>query len=138
MPSPLNPSSHTASALALESLTPAQLYFSLEGRINRRTYWLGGVLPLCLVGLVGTVLLNIAGLPAERAEGLVNLLLLWPGVAVSAKRWHDRNRSAAWVLIVLVPVVGWLWSLIDNGLLPGDAGDNRFGPPQAVATSLLD
>ena len=32
-----------------------------------------------------------------------------------------------WVLVALIPVVGWLWMLIENGLLPGDAGANRFG-----------
>jgi uncharacterized membrane protein YhaH (DUF805 family) len=35
------------------------------------------------------------------------------------------------VLITLVPVVGWLWALIDNGFVKGTPGPNRFGnaPP---------
>jgi uncharacterized membrane protein YhaH (DUF805 family) len=33
------------------------------------------------------------------------------------------------VLITLVPVVGWLWALIDNGFVKGTTGPNRFGNP---------
>jgi uncharacterized membrane protein YhaH (DUF805 family) len=58
---------------------------------------------------------------------IVNLLLLWPAVAVSVKRWHDRNRSGWWILINLLPIIGWAWALIENGLLRGTAGPNRFG-----------
>jgi uncharacterized membrane protein YhaH (DUF805 family) len=70
----------------------------------------------------------------DNAEHIVNLLLLWPAVATAAKRWHDRDKSAAWVLIVLIPVVGWIWALIENGLLRGTAGPNRFGEDPLVNT----
>jgi uncharacterized membrane protein YhaH (DUF805 family) len=29
-----------------------------------------------------------------------------------------------------VPLVGWLWALIQNGLLRGTPGPNRYGEPQ--------
>jgi uncharacterized membrane protein YhaH (DUF805 family) len=62
---------------------------------------------------------------------VVNLLLLWPALAVSIKRWHDRDHSGWWVLIALVPVVGWAWMLVANGFLAGTDGPNRYGPPPA-------
>jgi uncharacterized membrane protein YhaH (DUF805 family) len=114
--------------LEIESMPPSRLFLSLEGRLRRREYWLRGVLPLLLVLVVGTALLNIAGLPVERAEGLMNLVLAWPMLAVSVKRWHDRNRSGWWVAVLLVPVIGWLWLLFDNGCRRGDDGPNDYGP----------
>jgi len=30
--------------------------------------------------------------------------------------------------VILVPVIGGLWSLIETGFLPGTRGSNRFGP----------
>ena len=54
--------------------------------------------------------------------------IFWPSVAVQAKRWHDRNKSAWWIAIGLIPVVGPVWAFIENGFLPGDAGENRYGP----------
>lgn len=111
-----------------ERMTPWQLYGGLQGRINRRDFWLWGVLALLVLGVVFMALLEIAGLPAERAEEVANLLIAWPAIAVSVKRWHDRNRSGWWVLIALVPLIGTLWALIDNGFMRGTAGPNRFGP----------
>ena len=99
-----------------------------RGRIARRTWWLYGVaLPIGMAFLLHA-LLGIARVRADTAENAVNLLLFWPTVAVSAKRWHDRDQSAWWVLVVLVPVVGWLWALWCNGVLRGTPGPNRFGP----------
>jgi uncharacterized membrane protein YhaH (DUF805 family) len=37
------------------------------------------------------------------------------------------------VLIVLVPVVGWLWALAVNGFLRGTRGPNRFGDDPLAA-----
>lgn len=112
-----------------EPMPPWRIFLDPRGRIPRRTFWLYGVLALLGLGLLLSALLSIAGMPSRHAEALVNLLLLWPGIAVSVKRWHDRDRSGWWVLIVLIPVVGWLWALIDNGFLRGTPGPNRFGQP---------
>ena len=46
---------------------------------------------------------------------------------VSVKRWHDRDRSGWWVLLNLLPVIGWLWALVDNGFVRGTRGPNRYG-----------
>ena len=87
--------------------------------------------------MLGHALLGIARVRAQTADLIVNLLLVWPALAVSVKRWHDRDRSGWWVLLNLVPVIGWLWALIDNGFLRGTAGPNRFGEdPLAPARSL--
>jgi uncharacterized membrane protein YhaH (DUF805 family) len=74
------------------------------------------------------VLLRVAGVTAANTDLLVNLLLLWPALAISAKRWHDRGKSAWWMLVLLIPVIGWLWALVENGCLRGNAGTNRYGP----------
>ena len=108
-------------------MTLPRLLLGLHGRIDRRTWWLCGVvLPLGLA-LYFTVVLRVAGASARATDLAVNLLLLWPAIAVSAKRWHDRGKSGWWVLVALIPFIGWIWVLVENGLLRGDAGANRFG-----------
>jgi uncharacterized membrane protein YhaH (DUF805 family) len=124
-------------ALAVEATPPWQMYFSLQGRIGRADYWFAGVFVLLVLGLVGTALLRIAGLSGEKAESVVNVVLAWPAIAVSVKRWHDRNRSGWWVLVNLVPVVGWLWGLIDNGGMRGTPGANRYGEAPRAPAGLL-
>ena len=119
-------------ALALgadpERLSLVQLYVGLRGRIPRRTYWLHGVLSLLLLGIVVNGLLDIANVDNDTAGKLVNLVFLWPLIAVSAKRQHDFNFSAWWALIHFIPAVGSLILLLADGAMPGTHGPNRFGP----------
>ncbi len=49
------------------------------------------------------------------------------------KRYHDRNKSGWWVLIVFVPVIGGLWYLIECGFLRGTPGPNNYGPDPLAA-----
>lgn len=105
------------------------LLFGRQGRVDRRTWWLWAVAMPLGMGLYFTVLLRVVGVPARVTDNVVNLLLLWPVVAVSVKRWHDRDKSGWWVLVNLVPVVGWVWALVENGLLSGSRDANRFGQP---------
>jgi len=105
------------------------IFFSLKGRLSRRSFWLYGVCGLLLGSIYLTLLAGILGLSRQRAEVVANVLLLVPAVAVSAKRWQDRDRSPWWVLVVLVPVIGWLWALVDNGFVRGTSDTNRYGPP---------
>lgn len=107
--------------------TLRRLLFGFDGRIGRRTWWLWGVAAMIGLAIYATVLLRVAGVSAATTDTVVNLLLLWPGLALSVKRWHDRDKRGWWVLVALIPVVGWLWILVENGLLRGSAGTNRFG-----------
>ena len=119
-------------ALALgadpERLSLAQLYLGVRGRIPRRTYWLHGVLSLLLLGVVVNGLLVIARVDEDTSGKLVNLVFLWPLIAVSAKRQHDFNFSAWWALIHFVPAVGSILLIVVDGIMPGTPGANRFGP----------
>ena len=111
--------------------TLRHLLFGFDGRIGRRTWWLWGVAAMLGLAMYATVLLRVAGVSATATDTVVNLLLLWPAVALSVKRWHDRGKSGWWVLVALVPFVGWLWMLVENGLLKGTAGPNKFGDAPA-------
>lgn len=102
--------------------------FSFEGRINRQPfwlYWLGWFVLICVVqSLTGEWESGQASTPTL----IIAIVSLWTNLAVQAKRWHDTDRSAWWILIGLVPIIGPLWSLIVTGFFSGTTGDNRFGP----------
>ena len=119
-------------------------WFSFQGRIGRKTWWLGYVLPLIGISVLSTVLDIALGFvsfedmaPAggyayeTRGIGVFGLLslvpLVWGGLAGQVKRWHDRDKSGWWVLLWALPVIGWIWALIDNGFVRGSVGANRHG-----------
>ncbi len=97
-----------------------QFLLTHEGRINRQPYW---AFILVLVGV--NIALGI--LHMKALSGLVGLAILYPAVLVQIKRWHDRGKSGWWCLINLVPVIGWLWALVECGFLPGTSGANAYG-----------
>ena len=110
-----------------DPMSTPQILFGFRGRVPRKVFWLYGVLGPLLVSVMLEMLLGIVGVPEGRAEALTTILLVWPCTAVSVKRWHDRDQSGWWVLVYLIPVIGWIWTLIANGLLRGTPGPNRFG-----------
>lgn len=115
-----------ASAL-IDAMPIRQILFSFTGRVPRRVFWLYGVLGPLLFSVMAEMLLGIVGVTEHRAQVATSLVLLWPCMAVLVKRWHDRDKSGWWVLINLVPVIGLLWALVENGLRRGSVGANRFG-----------
>jgi uncharacterized membrane protein YhaH (DUF805 family) len=113
-----------------------KLLFSFDGRVGRLPYWLALLAVLFIdsiaFGAVGGFELFDGDTIAVERKGrfwalLVVLPSLWIGLVVTVKRWHDRNKSGRWVLVNLVPVVGWLWTLVECGFLRGTTGPNRFG-----------
>jgi len=54
------------------------------------------------------------------------LATLWPILAVQARRWHDRNKSAIWLLMNFVPVIGFFWVVIENGFMPAIDEENEY------------
>ena len=107
-------------------MTGTWLLFSFKGRINRRPYWMFN---LCI--FVAGLMFGLFIEPTKeinKYQLIFMLWVLWPSLAVQAKRWHDINKSALWLLINLIPIAGPLWALIDNGFIPGTRGPNRYGP----------
>ncbi|MBA4267291.1 MAG: DUF805 domain-containing protein, partial [Comamonadaceae bacterium] len=56
--------------------------------------------------------------------------ILLPSLAVGARRLHDIGKSGWWLLINLVPVVGWL-VLLFFAVQPSQSGSNPYGAEPA-------
>ena len=125
--------------------------FRFEGRINRRDYWLKGILLASLItfgaGMLGGIALLLMNIStANEADPLqpelfnpleflvvilVGFLFTFMYLAVSAKRWHDIGKSSYWNILLFVPFLGALIIIpltVVLGLLPGKKEDNKHGP----------
>ena len=108
-------------------MTLLQILFSFKGRINRAKYWI-----IHLLIAVVSVIIFLIGFPVNSPvvsnNAPVSALLLlyfifvvWIGLAVNVKRWHDLDKS------------GWseltrFMAFFDLGFRKGTHGPNRFGP----------
>ncbi len=108
-------------------------YVGFSGRARRTEFWMF-VLINFIVGIVLTVIENIVGLTGVITS-LYNLAILLPCLALGMRRLHDTGRSGFWLLLLLIPFLGWLVLLIFY-ILEGTPGDNEYGPdPKAGATA---
>ena len=119
------------------------LFTSFEGRISRQPFWLS-VLALIVAQWVVIIVLGMilgtsmmGSMDPEAAVSAMNramipmwialLVFLYPALAIYAKRWHDRGKSGWWTLIILVPLIGSIWFLVECGFLRGTEGANQYG-----------
>jgi uncharacterized membrane protein YhaH (DUF805 family) len=99
----------------------SQYLFSFQGRINRAKWWLfllviiGYVVAAIIVGMV----LGMISADLAIIWGFIYLIgwlvLIYAMLAVAAKRLHDRNKSAWWLLVFygipfLLGIYAW-WSV---------------------------
>lgn len=110
-----------------------QLYTSADGRIGRKTWWIGFLIIFAVGIAIGLVLQ-----PVGWFASLLGLILMAAAACVHIKRFHDRGRSGWWVLGVfagsipgipaILSLVILIWIIVDLGILKGDEGDNQYGP----------
>ena len=79
------------------------------------------------------VIIGITGIPGVLRP-LFGLGTLIPSLAVGVRRLHDINRTGWWLLLIFVPVIGWI-VLIVWAIERGDMGPNKYGPDPRQATS---
>ena len=101
-----------------------EVLFSFRGRISRSEYWLKGLLILLPIELLAS--LPVVGIDSDLVRALSIVASnagVWVLLALMVKRWHDRDRSAWWLLIPLLNVV----AAFEIAFLKGTDGANRFG-----------
>ena len=86
-------------------------YAQFEGKATRSEYWYFFLANL-IIGIVLSIVSGIIG-DSNGILGLIySLIVFLPSLAVAVRRLHDTNRSGWWVLIVLLPFIGWIWFFI--------------------------
>jgi uncharacterized membrane protein YhaH (DUF805 family) len=155
----------------------AQTLFGFRGRIPRRTWWIWTlVLSAVMMGALAAVFIHVGkdnfenivafDLSSRSLQAFLALsaFVTWIGIALGAKRLHDRNIRGFWVvfpalittaiiamrntghggtfeepsvavhLLTLASMGFNLWLLVVCGFLKGTLGPNRFGADPLGAT----
>ena len=118
----------------------AELFFSSTGRLARTPF----VVASAALFAAAYLFLVTPGAVQWLAGWFVYPALLIMGCCLLAKRLHDRGRSGWWAAIVIIALIAvWplpssffdfifaaivIWAVVELGVMPGEAGANRFGP----------
>ena len=98
-------------------------YAQITGRASRSEYW-WFVLFTVIVGAAASAL--DVFFPGDLLQTLFGLATLIPGIVLGARRMHDIGKSGWWLLIGLIPIIGWI-VLIVWLATKSDAGSNQWG-----------
>ena len=124
-------------------ILPLKRYFEFSGRSRRKEFWMFALLSI-VVSIAASIIDSILGFghsatyagatgvgASYGSKGpigaLASLALLIPSLAVSFRRLHDVDRSAWWLLLSFIPILGWIVLLVFD-CTEGTRGSNRFGP----------
>src|ERR1700678_995851 len=84
-------------------------YVKFSGRAIRSEYWywvlftaLGNIVAGIIDAVIGTSVIN----------PLFGLAVILPSIAVAIRRLHDLDRTGWWLLIGLIPLIGWIILII--------------------------
>jgi len=103
-------------------------YAKFDGRASRPAFWWWFLFGI-LVGIGASIIDAIIG-SFGVVSGLAALALLLPNLSVAIRRLHDTDHTGWWVLIGLIPIIGFIVLLIFY-LRQSDPGENQYGPPPA-------
>jgi uncharacterized membrane protein YhaH (DUF805 family) len=121
----------------LEDILP---HLWISGRSSRAEWWrvhvICAVLGVMLEHMMFAQLAPRDGAmqPISLLWPIASLVLAWVTFASTVRRFHDRGKSGWWALLYFVPFIGWLWIIIECGMLPGKpAVTYTFNPAPAPA-----
>ncbi|MER7518447.1 DUF805 domain-containing protein [Streptomyces sp. NPDC126499] len=104
-------------------------YAVFSGRARRKEFWM-----FQLFNIIVSIVLSII----DQALGIQLLSLIYvlavliPSLALSVRRLHDTGRSGWWILIGLIPLVGFIILLVFY-CSEGDQAQNAHGPNPKLA-----
>ncbi len=125
-----------------------QNYVNFQGRSGRGAYWWWALFTLIVSVITGFIdrglgsglvttpgAAGVSGATVGIVTSIASLILFLPSLAVLVRRLHDTDRSGWWVLINVIPVIGWIVMLFFL-LQPGSLGLNRYGSPAGTGEML--
>ena len=105
-------------------------YVNFSARSTRSEYWWVFLFNF-LIGLALSAINIATGL--AFISTLWSLATLLPGLGLSIRRLHDIGKSGWWILINLIPIVGWIIFLVFT--LTASAPANQWGEPAGASTA---
>ncbi len=95
-----------------------KIFFSFEGRINRKRF----IIRYLIISAIITAVVYLLGSVGRK---LFIILALMP-ISLVVRRLHDINKSGWWAITYLIPIAN-LWLVYKVFFVKGSEGRNQYG-----------
>jgi uncharacterized membrane protein YhaH (DUF805 family) len=118
-------------------------YAVFTGRSSRSEYWyfiLFCLLISVMISFVEGFFQGLFGVSSSETQFPIlgpafQLAMLIPSISISVRRLHDISKSGWWLLLDLIPIVGWI-IIFCFSVMDSTQGDNIYGPnPKSINPS---
>lgn len=109
------------------------IFFSWQGRITRKTYWLYSLPIALLFGINEFYISNFS----VYLEAIITVVILYPATMINIKRCHDLDKTGYFSLLLFVPGIN-LWPLIELSVYKGSTDMNRYGNGESLGKQETD
>lgn len=92
-------------------------YATFSGRAGKPEFWWFFLFQVAVYFVVGMI--------SEMLSGVAALALLLPGLAVGARRLHDIGKSGWFLLVGLIPLIGFF--VMIYWFIQPSTGPNAYG-----------
>ncbi len=105
-------------------------YAVFEGRAQRAEYWYFILFTILISIVLAFIDMGTGTFNQETGFGVISgiysLAVLIPTIAVGVRRLHDTNRTGWWILIGLIPLIGFIVLLVFF-VMDSDPSANEYG-----------
>jgi uncharacterized membrane protein YhaH (DUF805 family) len=101
-------------------------YFNFSGRARREEFWVFMIFNLFVIYLLSIILPYFDSEYLSIAAYIFSLLVFTPTVTVFLRRLHDTGKSGWNILLIIVPIIGWVWLLMLLVMI-GEPKTNKWG-----------
>lgn len=101
-------------------------YAQFTGRTSRKDYWIAIIINWIIAGILQALTQGTELFIFVLIEFVYSVAIIIPTISIAVRRMHDIDKNGCWVLVVLIPFIGWVWFVVLS-LIKGTAGENEYG-----------
>lgn len=103
-----------------------KMFFSFEGRLNRKPYFFGNLALALISGAFGTIMDNSSSTLISILGFIIGIAAIIGSASLMVKRLHDLDKGGIWVLLALIPLVNFFFGIYLL-FFKGTDGYNQYG-----------
>ena len=103
-----------------------KMFFSLDGRLNRKPYFFGNLALALISGVFGTIMETSTSTLISILGFIIGIVAIIGSISLMVKRLHDLDKGGLWVLLAVIPIVNFFFGIYLL-FFKGTDGYNQYG-----------